>query len=46
MDLLSHIAKEHHDGEDEYSLNLQSTPKSGKEKTDFDVDESMLNEIL
>ena len=46
MDLLSHIAKEHHDGEDVCSLNLQSTPKSGKEKTDFVVDESMLNEFL
>ena len=38
-------SKEHHEGEDICSLNLQSTPKSGEKKTHFVVDESMLNDF-
>ena len=32
MDLLSHIAIQHHDEEEANGLNAQSTPKSEKEK--------------
>ena len=39
-------SKEHHEGEDICSLNLQSTPKSGEKKTEFVVDESMLNYLF
>ena len=45
IDLLSHIAKEHHDEEEG---KLQSTPKSGseQEKPDFEFSECMLDEFL
>ena len=48
IDLLSHIAREHHDDEDACSNKLQSTPKSEseKEKPEFVFSESMLDEFL
>ena len=46
MDLISHIAIEHHDEEEACSLELQSTPKSGKEKEDLEFDELMLEGYL
>ena len=48
IDLLRHIAREHHDDEEACSIKLQSTPKteSEKEKPDFVFNESMLDEFL
>ena len=46
MDLISHIAIEQHDEEEACSLELQSTPKSGKEKEDLEFDELMLEGYL
>ena len=46
MDLLSHIAQEHHDEEDACNIQLQSTPKAGKEKTDLELDELLLEGYL
>ena len=48
MDLLSHIAIEHHDEEEANGLNLQSTPKSkkGKQLSDFELDELLLEGYL
>ena len=45
IDLLSHVAREHHDEEE---VRLQSTPKSDskQEKPDFVFSESMLDEFL
>ena len=46
MDLLSHRAKEHHDQEDACNIQLQSTPKAGKENTDLELDELLLEGYL
>ena len=48
IDLLSHIAREHHDDEEACSNKLQSTPKSEskKEKPEFVFSESMLDDFL
>ena len=48
MDLLSHIAIEHHDEEEANGLNLQSTPKSekGRQISDFELDELLLEGYL
>ena len=48
MDLLSHIAIEHHDEEEANCLNSQSTPKSekGKQISDFELDELLLEGYL
>ena len=48
MDLLNHIAIEHHNEEEACSLELQSTPKSdiGKQIPDFEFDELMLDGYL
>ena len=48
MDLLSHIAIEHHDEEEANGLNSQSTPKSekGKQISDFELDELLLEGYL
>ncbi len=45
IDLLSHVAIEHHD---EVEVRLQSTPKSDskQEKPDFVFSESMLDEFI
>ena len=44
IELLSHIAREHHDEEEACSFKLQSTPNSDseKEKPDFVLDEFLL----
>ena len=46
MDLLSHIAQEHHDEEEACIIQLQSTPKAGKEQTDLELDELLLEGCL
>ena len=47
LEVLSHIANEHHELEEPCSIQLQSTPKSGKEgKSKFVLSESILDEYL
>ena len=46
IELLGHIAKEHHEQEESLDIQLQSTPKSDKEgKSDFVLFGSMLDEV-
>ena len=47
-DLVSHVAKEHHETEEELELKNHSTPKSNKEEKEssFVLSESMLDEFL
>ena len=47
LEVLSHIANEHHELEEPCSIQVQSTPKSGKEgKSEFVLSESILDEYL
>ena len=47
LEVLSHIANEHHELEEPYSIQLQSIPKSSKErKSKFVLSESILDEYL
>ena len=48
MDLVSHVAKEHHETEEEWEVKNHSTPKSNKEEKEssFVFSESMLDEFL
>ena len=47
IEMLSHIAKDHHEEEEACSIQFQSTPKSDEEgKSELVFGESMLNEYL
>ena len=48
MELVSHVAKEHHKEEEPWDIKIQSTPNSNNEGKDssFVFSESMLDEFF
>ena len=48
MELVSHVAKEHHEEEEEWDIKFQSTPNSNKERKGSNnvISESMIDDFL